>query len=94
VHCGSPLPPGPVWLDAEAGGIVDARCREGWRDLPELAERDLANLRALAVPKRTAAAATLHATPRAADAVEELVAHHLGRRPKSLATLRSLGSSA
>ncbi len=92
VRCGAPLPPGAVWLDAEAGGFADAVCRERWRDLPELDERDLANLRALALPKGSGSAATLVATPRAAAAVDELVAHHLGKRPKALAHLATLGA--
>jgi DNA repair protein RecO (recombination protein O) len=87
VQCGSPLGDGPVWLDGPAGGLLDAACRERWRDLPELGAEDLANLRALARPKGGAAAATARATPPAARAVEELVAHHLGRRPKALAAL-------
>ncbi len=51
VRCGRALPCELVWLDAEAGGIIDGACRERWRDLPELSEEDLVNLRALAVPK-------------------------------------------
>ncbi|HYL26252.1 MAG TPA: DNA repair protein RecO [Candidatus Nitrosotalea sp.] len=89
VRCGGALPPGAAWLDAEAGGVVDDGCRERWRNLPELEERDLANLRALALPKGGGVAA-LHATPRATSAVEELVAHHLGKRPKALVQLHSL----
>jgi len=90
VHCGAPLA-GPVWLDAQAGGIVDERCRERRRDLPYLEEGDVANLRALATPREGAAAA-LFATPAAALAVEELVSHHLGKRPKSFAQLSNLGA--
>jgi DNA repair protein RecO (recombination protein O) len=90
VRCGSALPSGSVWLDAEAGGVIDARCREGWRDLPELQQRDLENLRALALPKSSAA--TLRATAPAAAAVDELVAHHLGKRPKALAHLATFGT--
>lgn len=90
VHCGAPLPKERAWLDAEAGGIIDERCRERWRDLPELEEGDLENLRALARPKNEGAA--VRATPAAAAAVEELLAHHLGRRPKALAYLTSLGA--
>ncbi len=89
VQCGASLGDGPVWLDAAAGGLLDAACRERRRDLPELAAEDLANLRALAQPKGGAAAA-LRATPPAARAAEELVAHHLGRRPKALAALGTL----
>jgi recombinational DNA repair protein (RecF pathway) len=92
VQCGLALGTGPVWLDAQAGGIVDAACRERWRDLPELEEGDLQNLRALAEPKGGANAAAVQATLRAAAAVEELVAHHLGRRPKAMAALGALGA--
>jgi DNA repair protein RecO (recombination protein O) len=92
VRCGAPLPAGTVWLDAAAGGVVDDACRERRQELPELEERDLRNLRALALPKGSGTAAALVATPRAGAAVEELVAHHLGKRLKSLAQLGSLGA--
>jgi DNA repair protein RecO (recombination protein O) len=91
VRCGAPLA-GSLWLDAEAGGVIDAACREAWRNLPELQPADLENLRALARPKNDAGAARLHATPQAAAAVEELVAHHLGRRLKASAHLHTLGA--
>jgi len=90
VRCGGPLPAGSVWLDAESGGLVDAGCKERWRELAELQERDLENLRALIRPKRERAA--LLATPAAAAAVDELVAHHLGKRPKAVAQLGTLGA--
>ena len=92
VRCGASLPPGPVWLDAQAGGLIDAACRERWQDLPELQERDVRNLRGLARPRGGATAAALLATPNAAAAVEELVAHHLGKRPKAVAQLGDLGA--
>ncbi|HEV3092822.1 MAG TPA: DNA repair protein RecO [Candidatus Cybelea sp.] len=92
VRCGAELSAGGVWLDAEAGGIIDAACRERWRDLPELEGGDLENLRALAQPKGKGAGAALHARPAAAEAVEELVAHHLGRRLKAAAQLGVLGA--
>ena len=90
IACGAPFSTGPVWLDAAAGGFADAGCREPHRDLPELRAEDLENLRALAQPKGRHA--TVAATPGAAAAVEELVAHHLGKRPKSLAQLAPLGA--
>jgi DNA repair protein RecO (recombination protein O) len=90
VRCGGVLAHGAVWLDAQAGGIVDGACRERGRELPELNERDLLNLRALALPKDAQSGAAVVATPRAAAAVDELVAHHLGKRPRSLAQLASL----
>jgi DNA repair protein RecO (recombination protein O) len=92
VRCGAALPSGSVWLDAEAGGLIDAPCRERWRDLPELEPRDLENLRALALPKSSGPAAALMATAPAAAAVDELVAHHLGKRPKAIAHLATLGT--
>jgi DNA repair protein RecO (recombination protein O) len=90
VRCGEPLVPGPAWLDAAAGGFVDGACRERWQELPELQPFDLENLRGLAAPK--AQEAVLRATPRAAAAVDELVAHHLGKRPKATTALGSLGA--
>jgi hypothetical protein len=91
VGCGRALPAGRAWLDAQAGGFVDEACRERWRDLPELGPEDMANLQALAVPKG-GGPATRNARPAAARAVEELVAHHLGRRPKAFAHLGALGA--
>lgn len=92
VRCGAQLAAERMWLDAEAGGIIDEACRERWRELPELSERDLVNLRALAAPKAGGTAVTFDATPQAAAAVEELVAHHLGRRPKAVAHVRALAT--
>lgn len=85
VRCGQALAPTVAWLDAQAGGLIDERCRERWRELPELDGRDRENFRALCAPKD--GGATAWATPRVAGAMEELVAHHLGRRPKSGAHL-------
>ncbi len=87
VRCGQPFGDAPaVWLDAEAGGLIDAACRERWRDLLELDPEDRANFEALAA-RRGAPGAVLRARPRVARAVEELLAHHLGRRPKAGAHL-------
>ncbi len=91
VRCGAPLGFAPVRLDAQAGGLVDEACRERWQDLPELDREDVENLRALARAKGDGAAAVM-ARPRAAAAAEELVAHHLGKRPKALAHLAALGA--
>jgi DNA repair protein RecO (recombination protein O) len=86
-RCGKPLEQAPVWLDAEAGGIIDATCFERWRDLIEFDARDLENFRALAAPRGGPVPAALRATPRVERAAEELVAHHLGRRVKAGAHL-------
>jgi len=90
VRCSSPLGD-RAWLDAQAGGLIDEACRERWRDLPEFDEADIANFRALAAPKGAPAAA-LRARPNVARAIEELLSHHLGRRPKAVAHLSEIGN--
>jgi recombinational DNA repair protein (RecF pathway) len=82
VRCGKPLA-SRAWLDAQAGGLIDESCRERWRDLPELSERDCRNFRGLGARKGGERPVVLRATPRVASAVEDLLAHHLGRRPKA-----------
>lgn len=89
VRCGNPLAE-TAWVDGQAGGLIDTACRERWRDLPELTQGDLENLRALAQPKSQGA--RLLATVNAAAAVDDLIAHHLGKRPKALAQLGTLGA--
>ncbi|HKE36685.1 MAG TPA: DNA repair protein RecO C-terminal domain-containing protein, partial [Candidatus Baltobacteraceae bacterium] len=86
VRCASPLGDGVAWLDAEAGGFIDTACRERWRDLAELDAADRENFAALCAPK-SATTAGLRARPRIARAIDDLLAHHLGRRPKSGAHL-------
>ncbi|HEY9084506.1 MAG TPA: DNA repair protein RecO [Candidatus Tyrphobacter sp.] len=90
VRCGGSLDDERAWLDAEAGGLIDENCRERWRTLPELDAADLENLRAIAAPRGRGAA--LLARPRVVKAVESLIAHHLGRRPKAAAASGELGA--
>jgi DNA repair protein RecO (recombination protein O) len=90
VRCTSPLS-GSSWLDTEVGGLIDAACRERWRDLLELESADRENFAALAASKETAGA-TLAARPRVARAIEELLAYHLGRRPKASAHVSDLAA--
>jgi DNA repair protein RecO (recombination protein O) len=90
VRCDLPLED-RGFVDPEAGGIIGEACRERWRDLLELDAADLENLGGLAA--RKGARATLYATPRVARAVEDLLAHHLGRRPKAGAHLSDFVSS-
>lgn len=82
IVCGAELQGKGAWLDREQGGFAGAECHAAWRDLIELDARDMENIRALASP-RGSGAAGLRATPAAARAVEALVNHHLGRRPRS-----------
>jgi DNA repair protein RecO (recombination protein O) len=84
VRCDLPLED-RGYLDPEAGGIIGESCRERWRDLLELDAADLENFAAIAA--RKGSRARLRATPRVARAVEDLLAHHLGRRPKAGAHL-------
>lgn len=90
VRCDRPLQGECVWLDAEAGGLIDDLCRERWRALPELNAAELANLRAVAAPRDPARRSAVRAQPHVAQAVELLVAHHLGRRPKAVTSLAEL----
>jgi len=86
VRCAASLGDAPAWLDAEAGGFICASCRERWRDLCELDAADRDNFAALCAPRATASAG-MRARPVVARAIDDLLAHHLGRRPKSGAHL-------
>lgn len=92
VRCANDLGEGEAWLDAQAGGLIDDACRERWRDLPVLDARDRENFRALAAGKR-GSAPSVRARPRVARAAEDLLAHHLGRRPKAGAHLAEFGAA-
>lgn len=81
VRCASPLRES-AWLDADAGGFLDAACRDRWQDYIELDAADIANLMVIAAPRGDERAA-LYATSAVTRAIEQLLAHHLGRRPKS-----------
>ncbi len=82
IRCGKDLDQVAAWVDPQAGGFICARCRESWRDLPELDADDLRNLTGLRTPRGEEAAALL-ARPRVAAAIDEIIVHHLGRKPKA-----------
>ncbi len=82
IVCGVSLENKGAWLDQEQGGFSGEECRAAWRDAPALEEADMQNLRALAAPRGNATAA-VRATPAVARAIEALINHHLGRRPKA-----------
>jgi DNA repair protein RecO (recombination protein O) len=82
VRCGRGFDDDRAWVDGESGGFICARCRERWRDLIELDADDLRNLAELVTP-RGQRGAGLGARPRVAQAIEALIVHHLGRRPKA-----------
>ncbi len=82
IRCGGPFGGERAWVDEEAGGFICERCRERWRDLVELDAEDLRNLAELATPRGRKGAA-LRARPRVAQAIEGVIVHHLGRRPRA-----------
>ncbi len=82
VRCGDRLASERAWVDPDAAGLICERCRERWRDLVELDAEDVQNLASLAAP-RGQGRASLQARPRVAAAIEAIVVHHLGRRPKA-----------
>jgi len=81
IVCGVSLD-GAAWLDQEQGGFAGEECRVAWREPLELEKTDMDNLRALAAPRGNVSAA-VRATPAVARAIETLINHHLGRRPKA-----------
>ena len=83
VRCGAPLSGAAAWLDSEQGGFGGEECRVSWRDALMLDAADLANLRALAAPRGGNIRPAMRATRRVAQAIEALVNHHIGRRPKA-----------
>jgi DNA repair protein RecO (recombination protein O) len=78
IQCGEPLGEA-AWVDVKGGGFVDRACREPGYAILELDANDLRSLRERVRP-----------TQRAAEAVTLLVAHHLGRRPKTEAALAEM----
>lgn len=82
IRCGRGFEDETAWVDPQMGGFTCARCRENWREVIELDAADLRNLRELAAPRDSGRAA-LHARLRVAAAVDEIVVHHLGRKPKA-----------
>ncbi|MDE2481348.1 MAG: DNA repair protein RecO [bacterium] len=83
VRCGLAFDDARAFLDADVGGFICSSCRERWRDLIELDAEDLRNLAEVAAPRGSGRAA-VRARPRVAAAVEQLIAHHLGRKPRTV----------
>lgn len=82
IHCGKALE-GAAWVDAEQGGFGCRACRVTWREVLSLDVDDVNNLQAIAAAPGGAVAPAMRATRRVAQAIESLVNHHLGRRPKA-----------
>jgi DNA repair protein RecO (recombination protein O) len=87
VRCDRPLGAERAWADLDAGGLACETCRPYGSDRYPLDVEDVACFRALAVPRLTPGLSALRpvlaATPAAARAIDALIAHHLGKRPKS-----------
>lgn len=83
IHCGKAFAGGTAWLDAEQGGFGCEACRVTWREVPSLDADDVHNLQAIAAAPGGAVTPAMRATRRVAQAIEALVNHHLGRRPKA-----------
>jgi DNA repair protein RecO (recombination protein O) len=83
IHCGKPFQDEGAWVDAEQGGFGCPACRVTWREVLLLDVGDVRNLRAIAAAPGGPVSPTLHATRPVAQAIEALVNHHLGRRPKA-----------
>jgi DNA repair protein RecO (recombination protein O) len=83
IRCGATLAAKSAWLDLEQGGFAGEECRVSWREVLTLDENDVLNLRSVAAPARGEVRAAMRANRRVGQAIEALVNHHLGRRPKA-----------
>jgi DNA repair protein RecO (recombination protein O) len=83
IRCGRVFQGERAWLDEELGGLAGDECHVSWRHMSEISGRDLENFRAIGAPRESAGAVAVTATPAVTKAVEALVNHHLGRRPKA-----------
>lgn len=92
VRCDCDLTGEPAYADIDAGGLACARCRPQHADRLSLDAEDVRTFRALAAPRDASRRASLFATPAAARAVDALVAHHLGKRPKSRTMMDELAA--
>ncbi len=91
IRCGAGFDRHGAWVDVDAGGLGCERCYGARGDAHALSAADVENFRALGAPRSGAAA--LHATPKVARAVDDLITSHLGRRPKARAFLHEIVGS-
>jgi DNA repair protein RecO (recombination protein O) len=84
-RCFAPFGPHGAWIDAEAGGLGCERCCGGGGESDHLDTADVENFRAVGAPRGGAVRPATIATPRTARAIDALVIHHLGKRPKARA---------
>jgi DNA repair protein RecO (recombination protein O) len=81
VRCGRAISD-RAWADAQSGGFIGSCCRQAWQSLVELDADDLRNLMEVAAARGSGRAA-LYARPKVAEAIDEIIVHHLGRKPKA-----------
>lgn len=88
--CGQPLEGGALFADIPAGGFRCARCGDSAGRESPLPSGLLPRLRRMARPKSEGPPSDASADAPAARLLEQFIAHHLGRTPRSLAFLRNL----
>lgn len=82
IQCGKPIAD-TAWVDPEQGGFAGPECRVAWREVVVLDAADMENLRGLGAVRGGATRPAMRATKGVAQAIELIVNHHLGRRPKA-----------
>lgn len=87
IRCGGAFDAHGAWMDIDAGGLGCERCYGARGDAHALDAADVENFRALGAPRREGRRAAVIATPKVARAIDDLIAFHLGRRPKARALL-------
>jgi DNA repair protein RecO (recombination protein O) len=91
-RCDRDLTGRPGFADLDAGGLACEDCRPQHADRLALDADDVRAFLALAAPRGASRGATLGATAAAARAADALIAHHLGKRPKSRALIDEMAA--
>jgi recombinational DNA repair protein (RecF pathway) len=92
IRCGNGFDEEGAWVDIDAGGLGCRRCYGARGDAHALDAADVRNFRAIGAPRGVAGRAAVAATPMVARAIDDLIASHLGRRPKARALLDALSN--
>lgn len=90
VRCGGEL--AQAWVDVDGGGLACVACRPHGTDRHALRAEDVENIRALAAGPGGSVRPTVRAHPAVARAVDALLHHELGRRPRASAFLAELAA--
>jgi DNA repair protein RecO (recombination protein O) len=92
IRCGNGFDADGAWVDVDAGGLGCRRCYGARGDAHALDAADVENFRAIGAPRGSTVRAAFAATPKVVRAIDDLVASHLGRRPKARALLDALSN--